>query len=528
MCAIGEPSPKLAADLAHAVLDVELLGAVARPGEREPGQRARGLHAGELVLVEEIAIAALVAEEQPVAPGCFARHAFVQEGAERRDAGAGTDHDDGHGGIGRQTEVLRLLDEDVHRVSGAHALAEEGGRDAEPRAAIDRVAHRIDAQRHAVAINPGRARDGIEPRLQRIERLDEGFRIGTHAGKFFDRGEHVERGGVAVRILAGGERFRLLTPVAAGDIGEELKQHVGGGAERDAVDQHVAQRPAADREIGRGGERRDHGVGERRIVGREHAEGIANRIIDAGRRQIELNMPGLLLGGRLVEARARQKARRGRALARTSRRAGRCNRSSGRRRGLARRLGRRRGLADLLVQRLERAGGFFATGHAKIQSLLLLQEDGVRIVLTVVSALSAVLLSHRCHHPPAQRTAFGELHAIGERHGRVVPRRAVVVLAGRSGGRREIERARQQRRRLVQRQRSDAVFEREQPSEQAVEPHALLGAEGRALRNERRQRGARRKGHPTTSSSIRDRSASISCRRVKARKLSCGDARCAR
>src|SRR5262249_9789496 len=86
--AVHEPGPEGAADLGYAVLDVELLGAVARPGERKPGQRARRLHAGELVLVEEIVIAALVAEEQPVAPGRFARHAFVQEGAKRCDAGA--------------------------------------------------------------------------------------------------------------------------------------------------------------------------------------------------------------------------------------------------------------------------------------------------------------------------------------------------------------------------------------------------------------------------------------------------------
>src|SRR5260370_16571920 len=103
---------------------------------------------------------------------------------------------------------------------------------------------------------------------------------------------------------------------------------------------------------------------------------------------MELNMAGLVLGGRLVEGRARQKARRGRALARTSRRAGRCNRSSGRRRGLARRLGRRRGLAKLLVQHLERAGGFFATGHANIQSLLPLPQDRLPLPLTPVSTLS--------------------------------------------------------------------------------------------------------------------------------------------
>src|SRR5262249_40929642 len=84
------------------------------------------------VLVEEIVIAALGAEEQPVAPGRFARHAFVQEGAKRSDAAAGADHDDGHGRGGRQTEVLRLLDVDAALVPGAPALAHERPRDAAP------------------------------------------------------------------------------------------------------------------------------------------------------------------------------------------------------------------------------------------------------------------------------------------------------------------------------------------------------------------------------------------------------------
>src|SRR5262249_29090650 len=95
--AVGEPSPQLAADLAHAVLDVELLGAVARPGEREPGQRACSLQAGELVLVEEIVITPLVAEEQPVAAQSLRRHALVQECTKRRDSGPGPDHDYRHG-----------------------------------------------------------------------------------------------------------------------------------------------------------------------------------------------------------------------------------------------------------------------------------------------------------------------------------------------------------------------------------------------------------------------------------------------
>src|SRR5712691_5967901 len=111
--AVGEPGPEIAADLAHPILDVELLLGVARPGEREPGQRARGLHAGELVLVEEVVVAALMPEEQPVAAGRLAGHALVEKGAERRDAGAGADHDDRHRGIGGEAEMRGLLHIDL-------------------------------------------------------------------------------------------------------------------------------------------------------------------------------------------------------------------------------------------------------------------------------------------------------------------------------------------------------------------------------------------------------------------------------
>src|SRR5262249_35065503 len=119
-------------------------------------------------------------------------------------------------------------------------------------------------------------------------------------------------------------------------------------------------------------------------------------------------------------------------------------------------------------------------------------------------------------------------HAIVERHGRIVPRRAVVLLRVLTWRRREIEDARQQRRRLLGRKGGHIPFDREQPGEQAVEPDPLFRGERRALRYERRQRWTRRHAHGAVSLSIRDRSASTWCRRVKERKLSCGEPRCAR
>src|SRR5215831_9959965 len=150
--AVGEPSPQVAPHLAHAVLHVELLLAVARPGERQAREHARGLHAGELVLVEEVVVVALMAEEQPVAAGRLRSHALVQEGAERRDAGAGSNHDDGHGRIGREPEAMGTLHVDFESVAWPDALGEVGRCHAQAAPAIDFVAHGINGEGNTAGI----------------------------------------------------------------------------------------------------------------------------------------------------------------------------------------------------------------------------------------------------------------------------------------------------------------------------------------------------------------------------------------
>ena len=91
-----------------------------------------------------------------------------------------------------------------------------------------------------------------------------------------------------------------------------------------------------------------------------------------------------------------------------------------------------RRLVQFLVQRFQHPGGFLAAGDAEIEPRLGLAGDRLGIVVAIIAALAAILLRHRRHHAPAQRTAFGELHAVGNRHGLVVPRRfAVVAIAGR-------------------------------------------------------------------------------------------------
>jgi hypothetical protein len=179
-------------------------------------------------------------------------------------------------------------------------------------------------------------------------------------------------------------------------------------------------------------------------------------------------------------------------------------------------LGRRRRLVEFLVQRLEHARGFLAAGNAEIEPRLGLAGDRVGIVVTIVTALAAVLLRHRRHHPPPQRPAFGELHAVGNRHGLVVPRRIVVGSGAAEHGSA-----------LLRRQCGRGVA-RQQAGEKAVEPGALRFGERRRGRNDVEPGGRGHLVHADTSASASLRSVSPSWRRANVRKVSAADWRCVR
>src|SRR5271155_4667027 len=138
------------------MLHVDLLIAVARPGERQLREVPSRTHGHQFFLIKEIVVAALVTEEQPIATWRLGCLPLVQERAERGDAGSWSDHDDRLRWILRQREMLGLLDIHSDLVAGRDAAAEEGRADAEARAVVDLVTHRIDRERDAPRIAPMR------------------------------------------------------------------------------------------------------------------------------------------------------------------------------------------------------------------------------------------------------------------------------------------------------------------------------------------------------------------------------------
>ena len=76
-------------------------------------------------------------------PLASCRAAFLDEGAERRDAGAGADHDDVATGIGERKMTVGL-ELDAHPVAPLEAFGDVVGGDAFARPAMEIVAHRGD------------------------------------------------------------------------------------------------------------------------------------------------------------------------------------------------------------------------------------------------------------------------------------------------------------------------------------------------------------------------------------------------
>ena len=204
----------------------------------------------------------------------------------------------------------------------------------------------------------------------------------------------------------------------------------GAGDSETSVGQHLAQRLAVDFGGVRGAEQGDDLIDEAEIVAGENAEGIADDIVEAAARQVEIDVPGFLFRARLVEQAARQERRRHRIVARTAGLAATAGGAAARRGA-----GAGRGAAGALSSSSCSAFSIRAVslppGTQRLSRASALLGDRLGIVVAVIAALAAILLRHRRHHPPPQRAAFRELHAIGDRHGLVVPGRfAVVAIAG--------------------------------------------------------------------------------------------------
>ena len=385
----------------------------------------------------------------------------------------GPDHDDRFARIIRQAEAVRLLQIDLEAGPRRHPVGEERGGHAEPRALVDVIAHRVDRQVHLAGRRQRRRRYRIQPRLQRLQALQERFRIGMDRAERLQRREHVEGGSIAVRIVACCKQLRLLALGAARHVADQLEQRIGRRAQRIVLDQRLPERLAAHREIRWRAHRRQHRIGKLRVVARIEPEAVARRIAEAGGRNVDHDVARVLLRARRVEARRRSEDGLDRLIAAVAALAGLLRRCGVWRWRVAHR--RNRGRRHLLEQPLQHAARFLAAGNAQVELGLRPRRDGRRVGLAQIAALSAILLRHGREQLALQRPPFGKLHALVDRHGGVVPGGlAVVTVSGQRPGGSAGQLA-------GHRRDAGLGVERQQAGEETVEPGALLHRERRAV-----------------------------------------------
>lgn len=102
--------------------------------------------------------------------------------------------------------------------------------------------------------------------------LDKGLGMRTDARKL-QHCHHVERGRIAIGILALRQRARFLAQRASGQVGDQFEQRIRRRGQRDIVAQNLAQGLAPHLRRMRCAEQRDDLVDQADIVAGEYAEG---------------------------------------------------------------------------------------------------------------------------------------------------------------------------------------------------------------------------------------------------------------
>ena len=97
------------------MLDINLLGLIARPCAIEPCKKPFLLKCLEFLSVCKIAPLMLRSEKEPVLSLCSSRLAFLQIRAERRHSGSGADHDDWNVRVLWQMKMFGDAGENRHR-----------------------------------------------------------------------------------------------------------------------------------------------------------------------------------------------------------------------------------------------------------------------------------------------------------------------------------------------------------------------------------------------------------------------------
>ena len=206
------------------------------------------------------------AEQQPGASLDAERRALLQEGAERRHAGAGTAHDDMGARIGGQAEVAGL-DAGADRSGTGGAIGQEAAGDAVAHPAPTPLTHHRDAQMGLARRHALRGGDGIQPRPQRRQRAQQIGERRAGGRKCLQQVEQVRIGGFRAVLSLGKRVQRVGVSWMHGCHREQVQRAVEWARDVQLMGQRVPQRLVVA-----GAECGERGVHQRWIVGHRDAE----------------------------------------------------------------------------------------------------------------------------------------------------------------------------------------------------------------------------------------------------------------
>src|SRR5579862_2127600 len=282
------------------MLHVNLVRLVARKRRIQPVQDTGGAHRLEFVPVEKVARRTLFAEEKPVPPLRPRGLPILQIRAERSDARAGADHDDGDISVLRQAEALRRMDE--HGRALLRPLGEIRAGDAFALPPVALINDRRHREMHLLGKRLLAGSDGIEPRLEFPQQLYELSRGEPDGMVSLEKVDifHAPEILLQVRLPKRVEHFAEEQARIPGPLRHGLDELLGRLGYLVIAQQRFAETlrgavVARNALLARATQRIEDVLDERGIIGRQDAERVAHFVSQSRAFERKLVMPRVLL-----------------------------------------------------------------------------------------------------------------------------------------------------------------------------------------------------------------------------------------
>ena len=120
---------------------------------------AVGAHSVELIAVKVVSCSAAFSKKEPVWALCSESAALMEKTAERGDAGARSDHDDGCIGVFGKPELLVRLYVNRQPISNGYPIGEECGADSSSFSIVGVIANNSNRRMNLASVRRGTRRD---------------------------------------------------------------------------------------------------------------------------------------------------------------------------------------------------------------------------------------------------------------------------------------------------------------------------------------------------------------------------------